>query len=56
MGQLKDYIAHARAKCHPELSEEATVALKAAYLAMRREGSFSKAILSPLSLPHAPPF
>ena len=39
MEKLRDFIAFARARCHPELTDEAGEDLVAAYTTMRRQGT-----------------
>ena len=49
MEKLKDYIAYARTRCHPKLTDEAADDLISSYLAMRNAGSSRKVsfILAP---------
>ena len=44
MGKLKDYIAYARTRCQPEISDAAAEDLVAGYLQMRRNGVSRKTI------------
>ena len=41
--KLRDYIAYARARCHPELSEPAAAKLVDSYLSLRGVGTSRKA-------------
>ena len=43
IGQLRDYIAYARGRCHPQLSPEAAEDIIEGYMNMRRMGSSRKA-------------
>ena len=40
--KLRDYIAYARARCHPELTEPAAAKLVDSYLTLRAAGSSRK--------------
>ena len=40
--KLRDYIAYARARCHPELTEPAAAKLVDSYLALRAAGTSRK--------------
>ncbi len=46
MNLLREYIAYARAKCTPELTDEAAAALVEGYIAMRKQG-ISRKVCTP---------
>ena len=47
--KLRDYIAYARARCHPELTEPAAAKLVDSYLSLRGVGTSRKVGLSAVS-------